>query len=105
MSELAFKNDLFRAFGPSASIPGRCVMTRGVGALPNREEIVEAVRGFSSLSFEDDSPEHDFGVVEAGGTKLFFKIDYYEDERCQFGAENPEVKCYRVLTVLLPEEY
>ncbi len=101
-SELAFKNDLFRAFGPSQSLPGRCVMTQGVGALPGREAIVEKVRSFNA--FEDDCHRRDFGSFEHEGQALFWKIDHYSDSSCQYGAE-PDVESYRVLTVMLAEEY
>ena len=60
-------------------------------------------------SFNDDNDpwgEHDFGAVEVLGSKVFWKIDYF-DATLTAGAEDPsDVKtCVRVLTVMLPDEY
>lgn len=101
---LRFQNDLFRVFGPSQSIPGRCLMTRGVGQIADRQAVVDAVRLYPAQEFEENS-EHDFGVVHVDGHKLFWKIDYYQDSDCDSGADSPAEKCYRVLTVMLAEEY
>lgn len=102
MNDIAFKNDVFRCFGPSQSLPGRCVMTQGVGALPDREALVEKVRSFNA--FEDDCHQHDFGSFEHEEQTLFWKIDLYSDSTCRYGAE-PDAEAYRVLTVMLAEEY
>jgi hypothetical protein len=56
----------------------------------------------------DNDPygEHDFGVVEVNGTRVFFKIDYYDLE-LKFGSSDPsdEAITRRVLTIMLAEEY
>ena len=50
--------------------------------------------------------EHDFGVVDIAGHKVFWKIDYY-DAAMEGGSEdpaNPDVTT-RVLTVFFAHEY
>ena len=47
------------------------------------------------------------GVIQLGGTSIMWKIDVYENAECEYGADepwNPDAS-YRVLTLLLPEEY
>lgn len=57
---------------------------------------------------EDNDPygEHDFGSLELGDTRMFWKIDYY-DPTLTAGAEDPSdpETCTRVLTIMLAEEY
>lgn len=68
---------------------------------------VAAVRDFNAFSKDNDPwGEHDFGAVDVGGTKVFFKIDYYNAD-CTAGSEDPtsEELTYRVLTIMLATEY
>ena len=59
---------------------------------------------------EDNDPygERDFGAItrDSGG-KVFWKVDCYADASCSAGAEDPvdPDKSYRLLTVMLAEEY
>jgi Protein of unknown function (DUF3768) len=58
---------------------------------------------------ESNNPhgERDMGMIEVRGTSIMWKIDTYENAECRYGAEepwDPDVS-YRVLTILLPEEY
>ncbi|NHK29625.1 DUF3768 domain-containing protein [Parvularcula flava] len=90
---------------------GTILMTHGIMAL-EAEQIVDVwmrVRSFSAFT-EDNDPygEHDFGsIILATGERVFFKIDYYTDDSFSAGAEDPAdpAKSYRVLTIMLAEEY
>lgn len=90
---------------------GLIVITRGVCELPfaMQAEIMARLRSFDDFS-EGDDPygEHDFGAfdVEHVG-KVFWKIDYYADDRLDYGSEDPSdpAKSFRVLTIMLAEEY
>lgn len=88
---------------------GRVLVTRGIEALgPDAlQRIVAAVRKFSTFT-EDNDPfgEHDFGVVEGCGPKIFWKIDYYDNALSMHSPDptDPAVTT-RVLTILLAEEY
>ena len=112
---IAVLNDRFRArLGlphEDPAVPGTFVMTAGIAALASelQLEIRERVRTFADFS-EDNDPhgERDFGAFDvAGGGKIFWKVDYYADARMQWGSEDPAdpARCYRVLTVMLAEEY
>lgn len=106
VSQLATQNDRFRtSLGSTTDLPGQIMMTRGVAHHAAQAEIISKVREFNDFS-EDNDPhgEHDFGSFDVGSDKFFWKIDYYDSEACEYGAENP-LKCYRVLTVMLAEEY
>ena len=66
-----------------------------------------AVRGFDDFDTSNDPyGEHDFGVLEYEGEKLFWKIDYY-DQNLEYGSEDPTdpAKTCRVLTIMLASEY
>lgn len=90
---------------------GTIMMTRGVAGL-EPEQIIEVwakVRGFDDFSPDNDPyGERDFGAFALdGGERLFWKIDYYADRSCHYGSEDPAdpEKSYRVLTIMLSEEY
>lgn len=94
-------NDIFRkSLGMTGA--GRVVMTSGVDGLPDevKTKVLLAVRDFDSFE-EGDDPygEHDFGVIEFDGQKIYWKIDYY-DESFEFGGD-----ANRLLTILLASEY
>jgi hypothetical protein len=66
-----------------------------------------AVAQFGAFTFEDDPyGEHDFGAFDLAGQRLFWKIDYY-DQDLQFGSPDPADPAVtrRVLTILLASEY
>ena len=98
-------NDAFRTRGQG----GRVMVTRGVNALGVMfvAEALERVRTFDALTRDNDPHgEHDFGSFELNGSKLYWKIDCY-DEEMRHGSEDtadPD-RTTRVLTVLLAEEY
>lgn len=70
-------------------------------------EAICAVRSFDKFTPDNDPHgEHDFGALDVKGTRVFWKIDYY-DPTLAAGSEDPadETKTYRVLTVMLALEY
>ena len=93
------------------SVPGRAMMTVGIMSL-TPEQIIHIWAGVRNHNVftEDNDPygEHDFGSLEISAPiKVFWKIDYYADEKCNAGCENPSdpAKSYRILTIMLAEEY
>lgn len=69
--------------------------------------VSQAVAAFDSFS-EDNDPhaEHDFGAVEVGGDRLFWKVDYFDATLSRLSADpaNPDTT-HRVLTIMLASEY
>ena len=88
---------------------GMLVMTSGVIALGQEHQlkILEAVAKFDSFD-EGNDPygEHDFGALEVEEERLFFKIDYYDQDLSAHSPDptDPSVT-KRVLTIMLAEEY
>lgn len=85
------------------------MITAGIAALPEAERaaVLTAVRGFKSFGPDiDPHGEHDFGAVEVGDVRAFWKIDVY-DHDLRFGSPDPAVPAVtvRVLTIMLAEEY
>lgn len=58
-------------------------------------------------AYNDPENAHDFGAFKIGAQRLFWQIDYYTDSSCTYGSEHPAdpSKTFRVLTVMLAEEY
>src|SRR6516162_8957329 len=98
-------NDDFRR----TFVGGLVMVTAGVEAMPveQRRSLLAKVRAFDSFT-EDTDPhgEHDFGAVDEGEVRCFWKIDYYDREITMHSddASDPTVTT-RVLTVMLAEEY
>ena len=83
-----------------------CTVTRGVSAMgEDVNEIFVRVRDFTEFN-EDNDPygEHDFGSLEIHGQRIFWKIDYY-DEDLKYWCDPLDSKCRRVVTIMLAEEY
>lgn len=98
-------NDAFR----TTFTGGRIMLTAGVNALPEaiKANVLSAVRQYTDFHPDSDPHgEHDFGVFEVQGVKLFWKIDYY-DVRLEHGSEDPTDPrvTTRVLTIMRREEY
>lgn len=50
---------------------------------------LEALRGFTTFNADNDPyGEHDFGVLQIEGQKVYWNIDAYDRERC-YGSEDP----------------
>ena len=83
-----------------------CTVTRGVAAMgEDVNEVFVRVRDFAEFN-EDNDPygEHDFGSFTVSGVKIFWKIDYY-DENLSKWCDPLDPDCQRVLTIMLAEEY
>lgn len=88
---------------------GRLFLTPGVVTLGGQAmlAILDAVAGFAAFTDGNDPHgEHDFGAFEHDGTRLFWKIDYYDRDLCG-GSPDPADPAVttRVLTIMLVEEY
>ena len=88
---------------------GRVMLTIGIHSLPQAdlEAIVTQVREFNAFTPDNDPHgEHDFGAFDHNGTKVFWKIAYYDlkGEYHSPDAANPRVTM-RVLTIMLASEY
>jgi Protein of unknown function (DUF3768) len=88
---------------------GLVVITPGVAALGAEpiERIVKTVSVYDDFCRANDPyEEHDFGVFEAEGQTIFFKIDYYDNTLSHHSPDptDPSVT-KRVITIMLAEEY
>jgi hypothetical protein len=96
-------NDQFRA----TLIGGIVTLTQGIAARDDAAAIVRKVREFADFSADNDPyQEHDFGALDHGDEKIFWKIDYYDKTLCA-GSDDPADPAVttRVLTIMLAEEY
>ena len=106
---IAELNDRFRK--GDRLIPGRRFGTAGIAALsPQKQMLIWAkVTSFADFSEGNDPHgEHDFGAFEFDGVgRIFWKVDYYADSAMEWGSDAPHdtAKSYRVLTVMLADEY
>ena len=99
-------NDDFRSGAPA---PGAWFATAGVTGLGTSflTAAINAVRGVSDFTDGNDPyGEHDFGAIEMGGERVFWKIDYY-DQTFTAGSPDPTDPqlTRRVLTIMLASEY
>ena len=103
--QLAALNDALR----QTFSGGRILTTQGVAALGDEavQTVLQQLQTYDQFN-QDNDPygEHDFGVLEYEGEKLFWKIDYY-DQNLEYGSEDPTdpAKTCRVLTIMLASEY
>lgn len=99
-AKIAVINDGFRR-----NMEG-CTVTRGVvamGAAAN--EVFVRVRDYSTFTKGNDPyGEHDFGSLKVAGEKIFWKIDYYNEDLSKW-CDPLDPACRRVLTIMLAEEY
>jgi len=88
---------------------GIAVMTPGIAALGPEavERIVKTIAVFDDFCHANDPhEEHDFGVFEAEGHRIFFKIDYYDKAfTCLSPDPADPAVTQRVITIMLAEEY
>ena len=99
-------NDRFRRLRQGS---GKVFVTAGIEALGPVfvAEALCAVRAFDAFTPDNDPHgEHDFGAIHVQGTRVFWKLDYY-DPALSAGSEDPadETQTCRVLTVMLAQEY
>jgi len=88
---------------------GQVIMTCGIAALGPEAvaRIVKTISVYDDFCHANDPhEEHDFGVFEAEGAKIFFKIDYYDRALSMHSPDpaDPSVT-ERVLTIMLADEY
>jgi len=99
-------NDAFRKMGTGK---GTVLVTPGVSDLGSEAVagIVAKVQAFETFT-EDNDPwgEHDFGAIDLGDQKVFWKIDPY-DLDLKYHSPNPAnpAVTHRVLTIMLASEY
>ena len=98
-------NDAFRR----TFVGGMVMITAGVEAMPvdQRRSLLAKVRAFDAFADDNDPHgEHDFGAVDEGGVRYFFKLDYY-DRNTEFGSPDPADPAVttRVLTIMRADEY
>tara|TARA_R110001583_G_scaffold187481_1_gene348812 strand:- start:133 stop:471 length:339 start_codon:yes stop_codon:yes gene_type:complete len=87
----------------------KLLLTSGVSALGEERvnAILEKVKNFNDFS-EDNNPygEKDFGSINNEGTKIYWKIDYYDNEMKYHSEDKSDPnKTVRVLTVMKSSEY
>ena len=102
---IRLQNDRFRI----TFLGGQVMMTVGVKGRGDAfvKGCLDAVRAFETFNEENDPyGEHDFGVLEVDGQKVYWKIDAY-DHDLRYGSEDAAdpALTLRVLTFCLPEEY
>jgi hypothetical protein len=88
---------------------GHAVMTAGVAALGAEAvaRIVKTIAVYDEFCHANDPyEEHDFGVFDADGHAIFFKIEYYDKTLSQHSPDPTDpLVTERVITVMLAEEY
>ena len=105
ISEIALQNDNFRKHLSQ----GTLVLTQGIrsNTKEDLEAIITKVRTFDTFD-ENNDPygERDFGAFDYKGKRIFWKIDYYDQEFLYLSPDvsNPRVT-NRVLTIMYAEEY
>lgn len=105
ISEIALQNDNFRKHLSQ----GTLVLTQGIrsNTKEDLEAIITKVRTFDNFD-ENNDPynEHDFGAFDYKGKRIFWKIDYYDQEFLYLSPDvsNPRVT-NKVLTIMYAKEY
>ena len=87
---------------------GTIMVTAGVQSM-GADFIAAVDVALTKVTFDSDNDpygEHDFGVVEVKGRRVFFKTDYYDLALC-FASPDPadQTITRRVMTMMLAEEY
>jgi len=87
---------------------GAIMVTAGIQAM-GADFIAAVDVALTKVAFDssnDPYGEHDFGVVEVKGRRVFFKIDYY-DLDLRFASPDPADPkvTRRVMTIMLADEY
>ena len=98
-------NDAFRR----TFVGGMVMITAGVEAMPveQRRSLLAKVRAFDAFTDDNDPHgEHDFGAIDEGGVRCFWKLDYF-DRATEMGSPDPADPAVttRVLTIMRADEY
>lgn len=103
---IAKLNDLLRKH----RIGGQIMATLGVQNLEpcQLNQLLTAIAQVDDFSKPGNDPygEHDFGKIDFGGERYFWKIDYYDRRLCLASPDpaDPTVT-QRVMTVMRADEY
>ena len=108
VSRISELNDAFRR-GTTLG-PGDLYITRGVESRGPAfvYQALTSVQDFDAFKPDNDPfGEHDFGVVNVEDETVFWKIDYYDRDDADTGADDPAdpQTTRRILTILLASEY
>ena len=92
------------------ALPGRVVFTQAMAARGPLFPLLCLLHVAEHDAFDpEDDPDrlHDFGAVKVEGQRVWFKIDLYEGDAMECGAERPDdpARTYRVMTVMLPSDW
>ena len=98
-------NDQFR----QTLVGGRVMMTAGVAAMADEDRwaLIDRVRRFDEFT-QDNDPygEHDFGSIDIGGCRYFWKIEYYDPAlTCGSSDASDAATTARVMTIMRADEY
>jgi hypothetical protein len=98
-------NDELRRHGRG----GRIVMTSGIEALGAAliARIMAEIASFDAFTSDNDPyGEHDCAILTVDGTRVLFKIDYYDPDLLYHSADpsDPSVT-RRIMTVMRADEY
>lgn len=101
---IAAKNDELRKYLPNPlPFPHQAVLTDEIAALPDDEirAVLLLVREYNDFTESNDPhSERDFGEFDFEGQKIYWKIDYYNED-----LEHFEENGRRLLTVMYAHEY
>jgi Protein of unknown function (DUF3768) len=80
-------------------------LTQGARTVRDWAGMVRAVQGFNEFTPDNDPyGEHDFGAFDWENKRLFWKIDYY-DQQLKYGEDALSELCRRVMTIMRADEY
>jgi hypothetical protein len=96
-------NDRFRR---SMAFGGSVMLTTGVACLDSKRK-VELLRTFDSYAPDNDPHrEHDFGAIDLGAIRYFWKIDYCDLSQTVASPDPAKLAVtHRVLTIMRADEY
>jgi hypothetical protein len=99
-------NDCFRR---SMVFGGDVLLTSGVSSLGAERlaELLQLVREFDTFTPDNDPHgEHDFGAIDLGAIRYFWKIDYYDLSKTVHSPDPAnQAVTHRVLTIMRADEY
>lgn len=105
-ARIQFLNDAYRSCVPYLS--DFFVNSNVIEAMGDRQsDLWRAIRDFDKFTDENDPYyEHDFGSVNVNGHEIWWKINYYDENR-EYGSSDPSNPAitHRVMTVYFPEDH
>lgn len=103
--DIARLNDEFR----NDFSKGMLMLSQGIhlNTVEDIDKIISLVRNYKTFKRNNDPyGEHDFGSFEYKKKKIFWKIDYYDNDLIHFSPDAANsTKTTRVLTIMYAEEY